>query len=160
MGGWAYLASLAPLAIVCVLVYSLIALTLLHAAGPRGVRAYLAASLPVIAVLVVGVVGFEVVAHRARGVAGPGGVGERQGGDLRLYWLVARLAFYLLYAGALLWIVVWGYSIGNRLAGRGVLVSVASTAALLGLMGVTLPFVDFVNTCLIGIPFVLSGTTC
>ena len=85
---------------------------------------------------------------------------ERQGGDLRLFWLLARLAFSLLYTSTLTWMVVRGYSLGEKLAGRGVIVSAASVIALGGLMAITLPSVDYMSTCLVGTAFVLTDTTC
>ena len=127
----------------------------------QAVRAFLIASAPVIIVLIVGVIAFQVVASELRTVPGPGGESmERQGRDRLAYTLIARLAFYALYASAVLWTMAWGYSTGHRLAGKGTLVSAASTIALAGLMALTLPLVDFFNACLVGTPFVLADTTC
>jgi hypothetical protein len=158
---WTYLVSLLPLIFKCAVLYGAVALVLRLAAGPRVVQAFLTASVPVIAVLVAGMIAFEVVAYGARLVAYRGGaLGERQGGDLQLYWLITRFAFFILYSSALIWVAVWGFLAGDRLAGRGVLVAASSVTALLALMVLTLSFVDFVHACLVGIPFVLTNTTC
>lgn len=156
-----YFASLIPMILLCGFLYAVIALAVWLVAGPRAVRAFLVASVPVIGVLILGVGVFQFVAHGARTVLRPDGyMGERQGRDRLAYLLLVRSAFWGLYVGAFVWIIVSGYVFGNRLAGRGTLVSVASAVALISLMGITMPLVDFFNACLVGIPFVLVGTTC
>lgn len=79
---------------------------------------------------------------------------ERQGiaRDRYVFW--TRLAFFTLYGVALLASSVAGYIPGGQAADRSGAIGFAATAALSPFLLLTLPYVDFLNACTVGEPFI------
>lgn len=154
-----YLGSAYLIGLLCAALYAAVTLGLWLITGSRAAGAFLLASAPVAVALILGVIAFQVVAADLRTVPGPGGeTMERQGRDWPAFTLMARLAFFGLYASAVVGTLILGRSVGERIAGREMLVSVASTMALVGAMAITLPIVDYFNACTVGFSFVLAST--
>jgi hypothetical protein len=118
----------------------------------------LVSSAAALAVAVAGITLFEASALWFR--SDPQGSGsQRQGTDYDDFFASARAAFFALYAGLVLLAVGIGF-VTARVRGRSAAVAAAGCAiAVAGYLALTLPFVDFLNACNVGRPFV-SDSRC
>ena len=95
---------------------------------------------------------FEALVAHYRSPGGP----ERQGSSREAFLLWAEVGLFALYGIVLAVSAALGYGLGRRLARRGGLVAVATSAAVAGLLAATFPAVEFANACTAGEPLVLD----
>ena len=87
-----------------------------------------------------------------------GNGGERHLEDYRTFVFNAKLLLAALYAAALLAAALIGLGVARAFGERSARLPLLTAATLVLFMVVSLPYVDFMNACNVGQPFVLSPT--
>lgn len=127
--------------------------------GMPVVRAVLVSTASALVVAVVGIALFEAAALWFRSES-PGSSTLRLGDSYEDFVDTARATFFALYAALVLLAIGSGFAIGRWRARRGGVAAVATALATAGYLVVTLPFVDFLNACEVGRPFILDDVSC
>jgi hypothetical protein len=123
------------------------------------VTAVAASSALVLVVAVVGITLFEAAALWYRSV--PHGSGhERPGGGAEDFYSWARVGFIALYAGLVLIAIGCGWVLGVARTRRGAAVAAVTGIAIVVYLALTLPLVEFQNTCNVGRSFLIDNVSC
>ena len=137
------------------LLLAAVALLMYASLGTRAAAAFLAASLAVIWAFAAAIVFAEFAALYFRHV--PHGSGaNRQGEDYERFVALAQAAIVGLYV---LWAAIalaLGSQLRRRFDGRQRIAATATVVAVLGFLIVSVPPVEFMNSCYIGRPIALQ----
>ncbi len=127
--------------------------------GVSFVETVIASSAVVLIVAVIGITLFEAAALWYR--SEPHGSGyERQGGGFEDFYFWARVGFVALYTGLVLVAVGCGWVFGRVRVRRGAAVAGVTGIVVLLYLGLTLPFVEFLNACDVGRSFLIDNVSC
>jgi hypothetical protein len=150
-----HLAELGVAAVVYLGVLSVVFLPLGRRLGRRTVTATLMSVAVALHVAAVGIATFLGTASWFRHL--PHGRGGERTVTFDAFYDKARAAFVLLYVVVLLVAAGCGRVFGRSVAGRGRDVALASLVATAGYLAITLPFVDYENSCYVGRPIVFAS---
>jgi hypothetical protein len=139
-------ALLAISALVYLTVLAVAWLLLRRRVNTPGLGAALVATAAVLVVAVVGITFFEASALWF--------LSERQGASYEDFFTSARAVFFGFYASLVLLAAGSGFVIARVRTGQAAIAALGAGLAVLGYLVLTLPFVDFLNACNVGRPFI------
>jgi hypothetical protein len=142
-------ALLAISALVYLAVLAVVWLLLRHRVKTPGLGAALVATAAVLVVAVVGITFFEASALWF--------LSKRQGASYEDVFTSARAVFFGFYASLVLLAAGSGFVIARLRTGHAAVAALGAGLAVLGYLVLTLPFVDFLNACHVGRPFIVDA---